>query len=184
MTRRLALLVAAIVLLAQPAARADVTPPPTSPKGSPVIREPAPNPIELATLQRTMCLGTCPVYKVTIYVDGRVDYFGQAYVKVGGHRVGHATPAELAALRQAFERGSYLKLEDHYDCYDVTDNPSANTSFTVGGKRKAVTHYYGCERAPKTLFTVEDAIDKAAHIEQWIGTEKEREALRKIGKLR
>ena len=36
----------------------------------------------LATLQRTMCLGTCPVYKLTIYNDGRVEWEGSHYVKV------------------------------------------------------------------------------------------------------
>ena len=50
----------------------------------------------LGSITRTFCLGTCPVYSVTIYRDGRVEYDGQRYV--GNKGKPHHRPA---AFRRA-----------------------------------------------------------------------------------
>ena len=36
------------------------------------------------TLERTACFGVCPVYKLTIYGDGRVLYDGIRFVRTEG----------------------------------------------------------------------------------------------------
>ena len=36
------------------------------------------------TLERTACFGVCPVYKLTVYGDGRVVYEGKRFVRVEG----------------------------------------------------------------------------------------------------
>jgi hypothetical protein len=136
-----------------------------------------PDPV-LASLERTACFGTCPVYKLTIRADGRVDYHGEHFVKRKGDATGQLKPAQLAALRNAFARADYGKLADTYDHVSVTDAPSAITSFTDGAVTKTIRHYLGDETAPAELEKLEDRIDQLVGIAQWIGTDKEREAHR------
>ncbi len=38
------------------------------------------------TLERTQCFGSCPVYKLTVYGDGRVVYEGGGFVKIKGEK--------------------------------------------------------------------------------------------------
>jgi Domain of unknown function (DUF6438) len=159
------------------AAACSSAPPPSAP---PANRggTPAGAHTPLATLERTACFGWCPVYKLTIFRDGVVEYDGDDYVKTRGHAVGHLPPETLDALDRLFLSNHYLDLAPAYEDYDVTDLPSTNTSYTpAGGATKAVRHYHGDHDAPAALTTVEDAVDRLVHVEQWIGSEAEREKL-------
>jgi len=129
----------------------------------------------MATLERTACYGTCPMYSLTVYRDGTVEYNGEQFVKTQGKATGQITPAEVTQLDDLFTNAHYFDLKDAYTDYDVTDNPSAKTSYSSGGKTKTIDHYYGDSDAPEVLSTIEDGIDKIVHVEQFIGTEQERE---------
>src|SRR5262245_59761798 len=131
----------------------------------------------LASIERTACFGWCPIYRLTAYRDGSVVYEGEEYVKTKGHATGRVSPEQLTALDDLFQKAGYLALRDQYTEYRVTDMPSVNTSYSAGGKTKAVKHYLGDSSAPRALTEVEDGIDRIVHVEQWIGTEKEREDL-------
>lgn len=130
--------------------------------------------VVLATLERTACYGTCPIYKVTVYRDGAIEWAGEKFVKVVGAASGHATAAQLQKLRDAFARADYAALRDKYESYDVTDNPSAITSFSDGGRVKTVSHYYGDTHVPESLGQLETAIDEILETTRWVGTGEER----------
>lgn len=131
----------------------------------------------IASLERTSCYGWCPVYKVTVFSDGIVEYQGEHYVKTKGRAVGHLDPKELAALHDLFQRNGYRSLKGSYEEYYVSDNPSAYTLYSLAdGTMKPVRHYFGDQSAPKALLDIEQGIDQIVHIEQWIGTESERRA--------
>lgn len=132
----------------------------------------------LASLSRTACYGTCPVYTVTVFKDGAVEYKGEEFVKLTGSATGHLSLDALAQIDTLFASAHYFDLEDKYDSYDVTDNPSASTSWSHDGKTKTIDHYYGDMHAPEVLGTVEAGLDKIVNIEQWIGTQEERDHLR------
>jgi Domain of unknown function (DUF6438) len=132
----------------------------------------------VASLERTACYGTCPCYKVSIHADGRVEYHGEHFVKRKGDAAGQLTPAQLAALRDAFARADYFKLAASYDHPQISDAPGVVTSFTDGGRTKTVPHNRGDSTAPADLGRLEDRIDQIVAIEQWIGTDKERDAHR------
>lgn len=130
----------------------------------------------MAAIERTACFGWCPVYKVTVYRDGTVDYDGGNFVKTTGHATGSLAPDQIAALDELFRRHHYLDLRDAYEEYHVTDMPSVYTSCTPQGQTtKRVKHYLGDDSAPHDLTEVEDGIDRIVHIEQWIGTPEERQ---------
>src|SRR5690349_12845182 len=59
----------------------------SAPVGAPVVTHPSPSIV--ITLRRTMCLGTCPSYRVTLRGDGTVVYDGDGFVRVHGRVVTH-----------------------------------------------------------------------------------------------
>lgn len=133
----------------------------------------------LASLSRTACYGWCPIYTVTVYRDGVVEYDGERFVKTKGKATWHLAPDELAALDTLFTSHGYLSLAAEYTHEDVTDNPSANTAYQpAGGAAKSVTHYHGDMNAPKALDEIETGFDRIVHTETWIGTEQERQSLK------
>lgn len=132
----------------------------------------------IASLERTACFGYCPIYKVSIHADGRIEYHGEHHVKRKGDATGQLTAVQLAAVRDAFVAADYFKLADKYEDESMTDAPSAITSFTDGGRTKTISHYHGDMHAPKVLGELEIKIDNIIGIEKWIGTDKEREAHR------
>jgi hypothetical protein len=139
----------------------------------------------VATMERTACYGTCPMYKIRVWSDGLVEWEGGGFVKQIGKATATLTPAELEALRKAFTEAKYLALEGDFGCYEATDNPSADTSFSDGKRQKSIHHYYGCRTPPQTasLTALERRFDEIVKSERWVGTEKERDELRKRGRL-
>ena len=131
-----------------------------------------PTPEELedvkVTLERTECFGTCPVYKLTVYGDGRVVYKGIRFVKVAGIIKTAIGEDKIKQLVSEFKRIDYFSLDSSYEGSNVTDMPSAITSYTVNGKTKTVRHYYGDFSAPKQLTQLENRIDEIVGSEQWV----------------
>ncbi len=131
-------------------------------------------PDTLMTLERTMCMGRCPVYKLTISADGKVLYEGREYVKKEGKAEGRISREKLRGLLAAFDRINYFGLSDRYDgsnCPEApTDSPSAITSLRVNGKEKVVNHYLGCRgiAVAGELTGLEDEIDQAVNVGQWV----------------
>jgi hypothetical protein len=131
--------------------------------------------LPVITLERTVCFGSCPAYKVTIYDDGKVVYEGQEFVKRKGRVEARISKAELEQLVREFDRLDYLKLDDQYGVghkcpEDWTDYPSAITSLTRNGKQKTVNHYLGCRGLPilDQLRALEDKIDEVVKTDRWI----------------
>jgi hypothetical protein len=130
----------------------------------------------LIRLERTVCFGTCPSYKLTIKADGSVTFEGHRCVKHIGTAKSAIPREQLRKLLAMFEETKFFDLKDQYISHldgcesEVTDNPSAITSITVNGKSKTVTHYYGCLGIELLdhLAKLERAIDNAVSSDQWI----------------
>ena len=130
---------------------------------------------KVITLERTVCFGTCPHYKLTIFSDGLVSYEGIRYVKKAGKANGHISRAKLNELVKEFTSIDYFSLADSYTpgdktCpQDWTDMPSANTSLTWRGRTKAVNHYHGCRGSIvlDQLAKLENKIDEAVNVTRW-----------------
>jgi hypothetical protein len=127
----------------------------------------------LITLERTACFGTCPMYTLTIYQDGRVEYTGKDFVTVKGDQTGKITPAQVQVLVEAFKNADYFNLQDEYTT-PVTDLPTTITSFTFEGNTKTIRNYGGCLHdspvpAPQALCDLENKIDEITNSIQWVG---------------
>ncbi len=132
----------------------------------------------MASLERTMCYGTCPAYVVVVHEDGSVDYDGQQFVKLTGKHAERISPQQVQALREAFIAAQFDAFNDSYEHENVTDNPSATLTFVgPGGATKTVRHYHGDRSAPPALTKLEDDFDRIVGTDQWIGTQEERDHL-------
>ena len=139
--------------------------------------EPGRRATKVITLERTVCFGTCPNYKLTIYSDGRVSYEGIRFVKKMGKATGRISRAKLHDLVMEFTNIYYFNLPDSFQPGDKTcptewtDMPSATTSLTWQGRSKTIIHYHGCKGANtlELLTKLENKIDEAVNVKQWTG---------------
>ena len=122
------------------------------------------------TLERTACYGYCPVYKLTVYGDGRIIYEGTKYVKIVGTRTASISDDQIKQLIDEFRKIDYFSLKDSYQHLDATDMPGVITSLTIDGQKKTVNHYHGDLSAPKSLTNLENAIDHIVSSDQWVGS--------------
>ena len=155
-------LLAACVLFVGTLAHADASVPPSGGSGSAVM----------ASLERTACYGRCPIYTVKVLRDGTVQWEGERFVKVTGKATAKLSAAKLAELADAFAKAGYFALKDKYTRYDITDHPSANTSYDDGSHHKAIAHYHGDRSAPAALDQLEARIDEIVGTSKWIGRDQ------------
>lgn len=128
------------------------------------------------TLERTACFGTCPIYKLEIFADGKVVYEGRDFVKRKGKAQGRITKAQVQQLVREFNRINYLSLDDEYvsegpGCPEWwTDSSSAVTSINWKGRNKTIRHYHGCRGAKvlHQLTALENTIDQVANTKRWV----------------
>lgn len=140
--------------------------------------EPTPTPDYarlVITLERTACFGACPIYKLTIYGDGRVEYEGERFVDVTGKQSSTISADQVRELVDALEQADYFNLKDDYTV-PVSDLPTTRTSVTLDGKTKSISNYGSCffdmegvEKAPQALCDFETKIDAVTNSAQWVG---------------
>lgn len=134
-------------------------------------RVPPPTADELEDLEirldRTMCLGWCPDYALTITSDGKVTFEGRTYTKVKGIATSTVDKAKLEELAMEIKKTDFFSLLDKYYPVDmiVTDNPTYTLSVQMGGNRKTVENYAS---GPRRLYLLQDRIDQIVNSDQWI----------------
>jgi hypothetical protein len=128
------------------------------------------------TLERSVCFGTCPSYRVAVASDGKVTFEGRDFVKTKGTATVQVKPEDFKTLANEFEQITYFSLDDKYEpgtpgCGPaVTDLPYVKTSIQMNGKTKSVSHYHGCRESEvlRALTALERKIDEIAGTEKWI----------------
>lgn len=128
-------------------------------------------------MQRTACLGSCPVYTVKILSTGDVIYDGEEEVKITGHRTARIDPADLRVLADAFEHIHFYGLHEMYrsrsdGCAEMrSDYPTVEIGILRAGKPKKVRYNYGCKGigAAQRIAWLSDKIDEVSRTAQWVG---------------
>jgi len=154
-------LILTVLAAAMPAAAQSATPE--------ITPEATPERQVALTLERTACFGTCPVYTVTIYTDGTVEYNGTQFVDVKGVQTTTIDPATVDQLIAGFAAAGYFDWKDSYTDMHVTDQPTITTSVTRDGVTKTISRYAGDTSAPIALAYLENWIDLAVQTSQWTG---------------
>jgi hypothetical protein len=121
----------------------------------------------LAHIEHWGCLGSCPVYQIDVWDDGRVEYEGRHHVKVRGHATAQLSDVQMAKLRVAFEKGRFDSLDEKR--VEMMDTPTTIIAY----------------RTPAGVHSVQDlgqpemrelgaAFAKIVDETRWIGTDEER----------
>jgi len=86
----------------------------TGPDARPATSAPAPPPALPAfeiSLERGPCFGDCPVYRLTIRGDGRVDWLGEEHVAAPGARSRQIAPADVQALENELAAARFFERD-------------------------------------------------------------------------
>jgi hypothetical protein len=129
----------------------------------------------IITLERTICCGRCPVYKLTIFGDGSVVYNGLEFVAIAGRHAANISKDKIRQLIAAFKKAGFFSLNNSYVEFMGIEDPFAITSLTINGKKKRVRHYLGDRSAPRQLKILEDEIDKIVCSDRWVQGIKRKE---------
>jgi hypothetical protein len=121
------------------------------------------------TLERTACYGHCPVYRVTVRGDGRVEWHGTRDVAAIGARTRTIPKARVAVLLRTLDEGGFLGWNESYEKRRITDLPSQVLTVEWSGTKKTVRHYVGDDSAPKKLDAVMALVDDVAGTAAWVG---------------
>jgi len=90
-----------------------------------------------ASISKSPCYGTCPVYEMKIYSDGKVEYEGKRNVERIGKYIATISEEQMQKFVTVANEINYFKLEDKYDS-PITDVPSTTTTLSVNGSAKSV----------------------------------------------
>jgi hypothetical protein len=119
-------------------------------------------------LQRGVCFGTCPVYRVEIDGDGTVSYEGDGYVAIVGAHKTHVSEADVRDLFAAFRKAKFFWLLDSYRA-PITDFPDYSVAIAFDSYGKAVDDYAGdVVGMPKDVRDLEEKIDRIAETKRWV----------------
>ena len=120
--------------------------------------------VSAISLERTMCYGCCPVYRVEFRSDGLALHVGEIFVEKLGPRPGRIDDAVFDRLASLVVRLGFFDLEPAYRL-PVTDHPTHITTAVRDGVTKRVSNY--AEAGPAELWAIEELIDATAEEIDW-----------------
>lgn len=124
-------------------------------------------------LERTACFGTCPVYKVDVYGDGRVIYQGTAFVNVLGKHAYTVPPETVAHLVDTLRANDLWSLRPVYES-SITDQPHQFLTLELGREVHRISDYAGeMVGMPASVSNFEEEVDNVARSRMWLHLSKE-----------
>lgn len=119
--------------------------------------------LPVISMIKTACFGSCPVYEINIFYDGKVELKGEMFMDlIGGFRA-DLTKSELKQLINAFEERDFFAFEDEYSA-KITDLPTTYLSFNYQGRNKKIKDYYN---APEELKALEKMVAELLEKLDW-----------------
>ena len=130
--------------------------------------------LPVVTLSRGACYGTCPIYALRLFDDGRTVFTGERFVRVVGSDTAHVSRDAVDALRRAFtahrfdalppviERGTAL-----CGAY-AADLPTVQLGMRQADSLHTVRFDGGCMDHPRWLDSLAVMVDSVAGTTRWI----------------
>jgi len=121
-------------------------------------------------LERTPCNGVCPVYRLEILADGTVNYEGDYYVEKQGSFSWKLDPANIKKLQNAITKANYFDIQEKDSMYSMTCMAGCNTTITMDdGRKRTIENYHGDDKFPRSLKSLENAIDRISGVLSYVG---------------
>lgn len=111
------------------------------------------------SLQKTACMGTCPVYTLRISKDGRASLHAEKFMEREGMYYAQFEKSEIKELAAAFEEAGFSTFEDRYTS-SRSDLPTTYISFNG----KQIMDY---DQAPKALKALEKKLEAFVERPEW-----------------
>jgi Domain of unknown function (DUF6438) len=112
---------------------------------------------------------TCPVYQVSIFLDGTFVYDGLTNVAEVGRRSGRLSPGRLNDLLSNIEAIGFLDRPEECCVCPATDGSHLMVvEYHPGVAQKIVVHDERCGEAPVAISALEAAIARDTAIEHWV----------------
>jgi len=130
-------------------------------------------------LERTLCFGTCPAYRLSISRSG-VIHFESRNPEDERRAKDSILVRDFETILVQAHRVDFLSLPDRiaddkrFCPHDVTDNPTAIVTIFIPARPKRVEDYYGCFWAPAGLRDLETYIDEITRAKRWIRAARRR----------
>jgi Domain of unknown function (DUF6438)/Ankyrin repeats (3 copies) len=129
--------------------------------------------LPVITLRRTACFGTCPIYSLEIFENGRLHFNGEQFVSSIGSRQAQIAPTDVHALIEQFAKIRFFDLKDVYETRQnpdgttewITDLSTTYISLRVGNRSKTIKDY---AFSPDNLRTLELEIERVTNTHRWI----------------
>lgn len=97
------------------------------------------------------CFGSCPVYRITIFNNGKIHYSGRANVEKLGLWSRQLSKEEFKSVTSAFRRAELWPLDDEY-FGDVSDHAATTLVYSEKNKTKKIAgHSYQLPQIVKGL---------------------------------
>ena len=140
-------------------------------------------PLDSLALERTVCFGFCPPYRLVVDRAGRVAFEPRAYDVTLLPARDSISPAAFTTLLDLIAQADLDALppdiaRDHTLCpIEATDHPFATITSYRGGRVTSVKHYLGCYAGVdsmqpvsrlRPLVALEDAIDSVTRVHRWL----------------
>ena len=134
----------------------------------------------LARYGNGACYGACPVFSVTIYENGKVDFYGTEFTITKGGASKTVSQETLEEIRSAFAKADFIRAEAPVG-RTASGSPKTGKSesflyYAKDGKARRIDLPEGCEASPVAppLMELRRRLDELVEIEKWIGTAEER----------
>jgi len=121
-------------------------------------------------LRRAGGSGGAPAYSITIYGDGKIEYFGERLVAVKGWRTALIPPGQVQRLAERFDQIGFFALEAR-TFEACADAPTVLISVSIHGREKTVLSEScpGIKTRPEAEFLkVAQEVDSTVGSDRWI----------------
>ncbi|MBO67563.1 MAG: hypothetical protein CL398_04555 [Acidiferrobacteraceae bacterium] len=113
-----------------------------------------------AKIDRSPCIGECPVFSLAIYFDGTAVFYGKKNTNTIGEKNLKLGKNQLLQISDEFTRKGFLIMNDSCcDCHDADGASSSVITYQGNGPYKQLKNYHGCSSLrSKELIELEDII--------------------------
>lgn len=118
---------------------------------------------KIIEISKSGCFGRCPVYTMTVYGKGLVEYKGERFTDKMGVYTKQLSEADYTTLFADFKNANLWQYQDEYNSL-IPDLPMISIHYYNKGSQKKIM---GKEGRPEVLMTLEKQLDAIASEAGW-----------------
>ncbi|MEK3723680.1 DUF6438 domain-containing protein [Paenibacillus sp. FSL H8-0034] len=126
------------------------------------------------SLERTVCLGSCPIYKVVLFADGTVFWEGEAFVHCLGNHEWMISTNSVESIQQLLDRFDFRSFT-YEPVLWMEDLPSCMITVEyMDDEIIVLDHPYGITEVDKHITTFEKALEYLIGTAPYVRSENKR----------